>query len=101
MLRRVTVWHMSRSVMLKAAGWSVVAVLAAVSLQVWMLHAPKYFGAEPPAAAKHNSHLAWLLVHIVFASPALLLGPLALWSGLRRRFLTAHRWAGRVYLISG
>lgn len=34
-----------------------------------------------------------LLTHIVTGSLALVVGPIQLWSGLRRRSLLLHRWA--------
>jgi uncharacterized membrane protein len=40
----------------------------------------------------------WLLSHIAGGSLALLVGPFQLWSGLRHRALSVHRWTGRLYV---
>jgi Predicted membrane protein (DUF2306) len=40
----------------------------------------------------------WLLVHVVGGTAALFCGPFQLWSGLRRRHLSIHRWTGRFYV---
>jgi hypothetical protein len=34
----------------------------------------------------------WLLIHVLGSSLALLIGPFQFWSGLRRPYLTVHRW---------
>jgi uncharacterized membrane protein len=40
----------------------------------------------------------WLLLHVAGATAALFVGPFQLWSGLRRRHPSVHRWTGRLYL---
>jgi hypothetical protein len=40
----------------------------------------------------------WLLLHVAGGSVALFFGPFQLWSGLRQRHLSIHRWTGRLYL---
>lgn len=42
----------------------------------------------------------WAMLHIAGATLALFSGPFQLWSGLRDRHRTIHRWTGRVY-VSG
>jgi len=39
----------------------------------------------------------WLMLHMTGATLALFCGPFQLWSGLRRRHLSIHRWTGRLY----
>ena len=75
--------------------------LAAIGLHVWLTHAPQSFIPGHPDQTRHASHLSLRWLHILFASPALLFGPFTLWSGFRRRFLTAHTWLGRIYLVGG
>ena len=52
-------------------------------LRVNMLHAPIPF-----------------VLHTTFGGLALLLGPWQFVTGLRRRYPHAHRWAGRIYVLS-
>jgi uncharacterized membrane protein len=40
----------------------------------------------------------WLLLHIAGGTAALFSGPFQLWSGLRDRHRSLHRWTGRVYV---
>jgi uncharacterized membrane protein len=47
----------------------------------------------PNFTARHN----WLIAHAVFASLALLAGPWQFLPIIRRHWLTAHRWLGRIY----
>ena len=81
--------------------WTAAAFLTAVGLHVWITHAPQSFIPGHADQVRHAGHLGARWWHIAFASPALLLGPFALWSGFRRRYLTAHRWTGRIYLAGG
>ncbi|HXM94196.1 MAG TPA: DUF2306 domain-containing protein [Candidatus Dormibacteraeota bacterium] len=39
--------------------------------------------------------------HIAAAMVMILLGPLQFWTGFRRRYMTLHRWSGRVFLLTG
>ncbi|MGY2134623.1 DUF2306 domain-containing protein [Hymenobacter sp. HD11105] len=41
-----------------------------------------------------------LLLHIIFAMVALLIGPLQFFASIRKRYLSLHQWAGRIYLFS-
>ena len=60
---------------------------------------PYLTGAES-FVTRHGAHGAWLLLHIVGGTVALLIGPLQFSAAVRRRNLTLHRWSGRVYLAS-
>lgn len=41
-----------------------------------------------------------LLPHIFGGTLALFIGPLQLWTGLRRKYPTFHRWTGRVFVLA-
>lgn len=51
-----------------------------------------------PAFGRLWPNRAWLFLHVAGASAALFCGPFQLWSGLRRRHLSIHRWTGRLYV---
>src|SRR4030095_17265265 len=42
----------------------------------------------------------WRCTPIARSGPALIAGLFQLWSGLRRRSMTIHRWTGRLYVVS-
>ncbi len=44
--------------------------------------------------------VSWLFPHVVSGLIAILIGPLQFWSGMRRKYLQAHRIAGRVYVAT-
>ncbi len=73
------------------------ALVALISLRVLIL---------PVALAMdHTAHFASeaplrLWGHLLFAPLAMLLAPVQLWAGLRRRRPRLHRWSGRVYGVS-
>ena len=49
----------------------------------------------------YTAHIAMLMMHIVPAMLAILIGPFQFLPGLRKgRLLKVHRWLGRVYLLS-
>jgi uncharacterized membrane protein len=54
--------------------------------------APAY--AQTPAAVQIA-----LVVHVVGAAVALVVGPFQFWASSRRRFPGLHRWLGRTYLV--
>jgi uncharacterized membrane protein len=39
--------------------------------------------------------------HVVCAITMIFTGPFQFWTGLRMRYLTLHRWLGRIFLVSG
>ena len=59
-----------------------------------------YFSWDQGTFGRYGSHAGWILLHITGGLLALLLGPVQFWTGMRRRYLRAHRWSGRVYLGS-
>lgn len=77
-------------------GWTLLAIAAlavgTVSLRYLLPHVP--FPAElPNFVVRHG----WLVAHAGFSSIALLIGPWQFLGTLRSRWLTVHRWIGRVY----
>src|SRR5215207_3600085 len=51
--------------------------------------------------AVYTAHIAMLMIHIIAAMLAILIGPFQFLPGLRKgRLLKVHRWLGRVYLLS-
>ena len=87
---------------LKKIGWAVMLLLAAlVSLMVsryLSLDPDVYF---PEQKAVYMAHITMLMVHIVGAMLAILVGPFQFLPGIRKgRWLKVHRWLGRTYLLS-
>jgi uncharacterized membrane protein len=83
-------------------GWSVMTFLAALVFLVagryLTLNPDVYF---PEQKAVYMLHTTALLMHIVGAMLAVIIGPFQFLSKLRsRRFLNVHRWLGRTYLIA-
>ena len=80
-------------------GWSVLLLLATVigvfSLRYALPGTP--YAADLPSFVSHRNTL---IVHVITASMALLLGPWQFLPGLRRRRLRLHRWMGRTYGLS-
>lgn len=56
---------------------------------------------HPDMRDNFNAHRVGILAHVFGASVALVLGPFQLSSRLRARYLTLHRWSGRLYLGVG
>jgi len=51
--------------------------------------------------AVYTAHITMLMMHIIAAMLAILIGPFQFLPGLRKgRLLKVHRWLGRVYLLS-
>ncbi|MTI31246.1 DUF2306 domain-containing protein, partial [Xanthovirga aplysinae] len=42
----------------------------------------------------------WLIGHVIGGMLALLIGPFQFWKFFRTRYMSTHRWFGRIYLIS-
>jgi hypothetical protein len=57
-------------------------------------------GPMPPQIVANLFARPWLVVHVAGAATALLLVPLNLLPQIRRRAPAAHRWIGRVYVVS-
>ncbi len=41
----------------------------------------------------------WVTMHLIGGSMALLLGPMQFWSSFRNKFLSAHKLAGKLYML--
>jgi uncharacterized membrane protein len=85
----------------RKVGWSVMTFLAALVF----LMAGRYLTLNPDTyfseqKAVYLAHTTALLMHIVGAMLAVILGPFQFLPKSRsRRFLNVHRWLGRTYLI--
>ena len=83
-------------------GWGVMTFLAALVF----LYASSYLARNPDnyfpeQKAVYMLHTTGLLMHIVGAMLAIILGPFQFLPRSRsRRFLSVHRWLGRTYLIA-
>ena len=86
----------------RIAFWSLVVGLSLyfVIEDGALRHAIPYLTGAEAFISRHGGHGAWLLLHIVAGTAALLIGPLQFSSTLRRRNIAVHRWSGRVYLVS-
>ena len=83
--------------MLKTIGWGMLFILATAYI---FRNAIPYFSLDPEHFGRHWSHSGLLLTHISFGIIALFLGPFQFWSGLRNKYISLHRWIGRIYLVS-
>ena len=84
---------------LAITGWVILAVNAlgtgVVALRYLLPHIP--FPAPVP---NFFDRRGWLIAHVVFSSIALMVGPWQFLSGFRAKFLSLHRWMGRVYCVA-
>lgn len=55
-------------------------------------------GPIPPVIAENALRHPWLVIHVIGAATALLIGPAQFSSRLRQRAPSAHRWTGRIYV---
>jgi uncharacterized membrane protein len=72
------------------------SVIALISLRYFFL-SPEV-AAGPPLGEKFAEHFVVFITHVAGGTLALFLGPWQFWGGLRKRFLSLHRWLGRLYL---
>jgi uncharacterized membrane protein len=79
--------------------------LAAATRRALVLFWPGVFsGKYPPAAAMDTGfakHMALTLVHIIPGALFLLLVPLQFVPAIRTKYLSVHRWLGRILVVSG
>jgi hypothetical protein len=93
---------LSVSSVLKSVGWIVMVLLALMTFMV----ASRYLTLNPDVyfseqRAVYIANTAGLLLHIVGAMLAILIGPFQFLPKIRKgRFLKWHRWLGRIYLVS-
>lgn len=74
------------------------SVIALVSLRYLILR-PEV-AADPALGQKFAEHFPMFISHVLGGVVALFLGPWQFWTGLRNRFLSLHRWLGRLYLCA-
>jgi uncharacterized membrane protein len=98
--------EMNRQILNRTPTVSMLVVYGAVALmlvsaQRFLIHDALPYIADygESTFSRYWEHRWWLLVHIAGGTIALLCGPLQLWSGLRRRARSFHRWTGRAYMI--
>jgi uncharacterized membrane protein len=70
--------------------------VAVVSLRYFILR-PEV-ATDPQLGNNFARHLPVFLAHVSGGVLALFLGPWQVWTSLRNRFLSLHRWIGRLYL---
>ena len=78
------------------AGWSLLSI-AALAIGVASL---RYALPTVPSPARLPNFVVrhgWLVAHACFSSVALIVGPWQFLPMVRRRWIVAHRWMGRVY----
>jgi hypothetical protein len=87
---------------LKITGWLLMLIMASLialaSLRYFFLRPEVASG--PPLGEHFVARLPLLLAHVLGGVVALSLGPWQFWTGLRNKYLRAHRWVGRVYLCA-
>ena len=87
---------------LKKIGWVVMLLLATsvffVAGRYLTLDPDVYFSEQKVV---YMAHITMLIMHIVGAMLAILIGPFQFLPGIRKgRWLKVHRWLGRTYLLS-
>jgi len=89
--------------LLKKTGWSVM-MFGAILASLW---SSQYLSLNPEAfpfnqqKMVYTAHMTMLIMHIVGAILAILIGPFQFLPGIRKgRWLKVHRWLGRTYLLS-
>ena len=80
--------------------------LAIVVVGFIVFSAPPYLSLNParsrvPATGGFAAHYPLLVAHVVFASVAMVTCCFQIWPWFRRRFVTAHRVMGRLYVFGG
>ncbi|MDP9038698.1 MAG: DUF2306 domain-containing protein [Acidobacteriota bacterium] len=81
--------------MLVWLGWAFITALAAYFFATTV---PNYFRFDAVHYRYYWPARWWLVAHIGGGSLALWMGPLQFSTTLRKRFVKAHRWMGRLYL---
>lgn len=82
-------------------GWSLMLLLAVflfvLASRYLSLNPDTYF---PEQKLVYMAHTTMLLMHILGAMAAIIMGPFQFLEGIRKgRWLKIHRWLGRVYLL--
>ena len=82
----------------------IVAILVFIGVAIVLLRI--YVLAQPVLPtnafdAAYSGHTALTLLHIIPGLVFVILGPLQFIAKIRRKYLTFHRWSGRVYVACG
>ena len=81
-----------------AVAWIAIVGSAVAFVLKYVLFYFRHY--DPVSFDPYWPRRGWLFLHISAGALALLTGPVQFWTGLRRRNLKFHRWAGRIYLIA-
>jgi hypothetical protein len=65
-----------------------------------MKDALPYFGFEQETFGYYWDYKWALIGHISCGLLALVFGPFQFWKAFRNKYLTVHRWSGRIYLTA-
>jgi len=92
----------SKSGVMKKVGWAVMTLLAVLIFLMagrYLTFNPEVYFSEQKAV--YIAHTAMLIMHIVGAMLALIIGPFQFLPVMRTNgFLKLHRWLGRTYLLA-
>lgn len=88
--------RVERTSRLAFSGWLLLTFLA-ITIGLFSLRYALPTIPFPAGLPNLRIRHGWLVAHAIFASIALLAGPWQFLPSLRRRWLVAHRWTGRVY----
>lgn len=92
------------AILLAMVGLSIAVTRLNVTLQ--SISNPAYTAPqdlEPPGAnftPRYNAHPYWTLAHVAAGILFMTLGPVQFVAAVRNRWLTFHRWSGRVFLVA-
>jgi len=87
-----------RSSISRFSTWASWAVIAGIALYFYLTTIPNYFHYDPAHYIYYWPKRWWLIAHVGGGTVALALGPFQFSNTLRKRYVQAHRWMGRVYL---
>ena len=100
---KAQILHSQKPGLLKKTGWSLM-MFGAILASLW---SSQYLSLNPEAfpfnqqKMVYTAHMTMLILHIVGAMLAILIGPFQFLPGIRKgRLLKVHRWLGRTYLLS-
>lgn len=79
-------------------GFWLIIVFIAVSFLI--RYALPYYGFDPEYFGRYLDFKWTLMGHISGGLLALIIGPFQFWKAFRNRYLKAHRWMGRTYLVA-
>src|SRR5215471_4425738 len=86
--------------MILAAAIAWALLIAAITYYVWR-DGLNYLFRYTPESYKFFWPIRILIrIHVAFAITMIFLGPLQFWTGFRMRYLTLHKWCGRVFLMT-